>query len=636
MRLATNLLRAASNIAELRQELRHADVVQELVGLAFQQTRFNDSQSTAQGFYGETLERGLDLLTNQTLGNAPRDTQAALAQGFKYLTTTEQKLQLLRLVGNLLEVAPQVPGMKSADSGLIAMATAYLALNPTGTMAADDPLKFLETLTQSRTPALIQQGVTQLQAFLAGATTEPERQRLMQMGVKTLQAAKQVQLTSDRPELRQQMSDVGMLNQLVGLGVAYAALNSPEETPLQGDISFFLHTLWQGTNETSILKGAVELTHFIEGFENPIQLIEYQRKFFTALGIIPIYQEALRDPFFAKNIAALGKDYVSIKTNHPEVEEIDDFLHQVWQANTIAQLRYVANQLQIPSQGRFTDEKLNLYDFLAHGVESPDELEDKGKAISLYNYNRIRRPHDVTVTTQNMTLSLADTDKNDGDAVTVYHNGKLLGWYGLSTTGLSIPIKLQPGTNTISIRSISEGFAEGNRATTLAVIIPSQELDRNDPRNKNRRGQNYMMRTNLTLGTSVDITVGLPQVPVDARRYPDIGRHTVDSWNYGYPRILTIDRYGQLGGFTSKEQRRTASINRYLRDPNNPDYNPQLEDLDEYPPAMFLENYGRAHVRPINSSQNRGAGSKMDFFLTHYKNGEQIEMITNYSNTSPF
>jgi Deoxyribonuclease NucA/NucB len=73
-----------------------------------------------------------------------------------------------------------------------------------------------------------------------------------------------------------------------------------------------------------------------------------------------------------------------------------------------------------------------------------------------------------------------------------------------------------------------------------------------------------------------------------------------------------------------------SSIDRYLRNPNSPEYNPQLKELDEYPPAMFLENYGKAHVRPINSSQNAGAGATMSGFLRPYGNGAQVEIITNY------
>jgi hypothetical protein len=343
MRLATNLLKAASSIAELRQELHHADVVQELVGLAFQQTRFNDPQRTAQGLSGETLERGLDLLLNQSVDTpVPRATQAALAQGFKHLTTTEQKLQLIRLVGNLLEVAPQVPGMQSADSGLIAMATAYLALKPTGTMAADDPLKFLETLTQARTPQVIQQGVTQLQAFLAGAATEPERQRLMQMGVKTLLAAKQVQLTSDLPELRQQMSDVAMLNQLVGLARAYAALDPALTTLDLNDL--FLNTLYYTQNTQ---KGAEELQAFFENFgtaQDRLNLVQFQQKMFETFKFVGesdlALKERLRDGRFLHELADGGASFLDLQDALDKEEAIVDewsyFCFKVWEAQNLS------------------------------------------------------------------------------------------------------------------------------------------------------------------------------------------------------------------------------------------------------------------------------------------------------------
>ncbi|WNZ26895.1 hypothetical protein HJG54_34265 [Leptolyngbya sp. NK1-12] len=98
----------------------------------------------------------------------------------------------------------------------------------------------------------------------------------------------------------------------------------------------------------------------------------------------------------------------------------------------------------------------------------------------------------------------------------------------------------------------------------------------------------------------------------------------VDAWSYGYPRILTIDRNKQR-----LDQRRNESQTRYYDNPANPDPRPG-QDLDEYPPAMFVENYGRAHVRPINESQNRGAGAVIGRLLEPYSDGDKVEIITNY------
>jgi hypothetical protein len=343
MKLATNLLKAASNIAELRQFLHHADVVQELVGLAFKQTRFNDPQRTAQGLYGETLERGLDLLLNQSVDTqVPRDTQAALAQGFKYLTTTEQKLQLIRLVGNLLEVAPQVPGMQAADSGLIAMATAYLALNPTGTMAADDPLKFLETLTQDRTPALIQQGVTQLQAFLATAATEPERQRLMQMGVKTLQAAKQVQLTSELPELRQQMSDVAFLNRLLEVGAAYSVFEFSPAQPSDPPLQSFLYTLYRAQTQAEIKQGGAQLDDFLRDPSfgtNPakrVKLMDFTADLLKAAKPVPGLSQPTAQAGVIHELVELGRAYAALDAApDPNKPDPKSFLNTLWRTQDL-------------------------------------------------------------------------------------------------------------------------------------------------------------------------------------------------------------------------------------------------------------------------------------------------------------
>ncbi len=60
------------------------------------------------------------------------------------------------------------------------------------------------------------------------------------------------------------------------------------------------------------------------------------------------------------------------------------------------------------------------------------------------------------------------------------------------------------------------------------------------------------------------------------------------------------------------------------------------EQLDEYPPAVFLENYGEAHMRPIDAEHNRESGRDIKDQITEpgstrvvnavYHDGDQIEM----------
>lgn len=50
------------------------------------------------------------------------------------------------------------------------------------------------------------------------------------------------------------------------------------------------------------------------------------------------------------------------------------------------------------------------------------------------------------------------------------------------------------------------------------------------------------------------------------------------------------------------------------------------KDLDEYPPAMFGEGGDGASVRPINPSDNRGAGSTIGNKLRKYPNGTKVKI----------
>lgn len=48
--------------------------------------------------------------------------------------------------------------------------------------------------------------------------------------------------------------------------------------------------------------------------------------------------------------------------------------------------------------------------------------------------------------------------------------------------------------------------------------------------------------------------------------------------------------------------------------------------MDEYPPAMFGEGGKGASVRPINPSDNRGAGSTIGHQLREYPDGTKIKI----------
>ncbi len=94
------------------------------------------------------------------------------------------------------------------------------------------------------------------------------------------------------------------------------------------------------------------------------------------------------------------------------------------------------------------------------------------------------------------------------------------------------------------------------------------------------------------------------------------------------PRIVTVDRDGAA-------KRRKKSKRFYLANGGRLAISGQ--QLDEYPQAVFKENEGRAHIKPIDGSDNQGSGSAIGKFITGpigttrenalYKNGNQIEIV---------
>ncbi len=92
-----------------------------------------------------------------------------------------------------------------------------------------------------------------------------------------------------------------------------------------------------------------------------------------------------------------------------------------------------------------------------------------------------------------------------------------------------------------------------------------------------------------------------------------------------WPLIVTVDRDG-----TGKRRKKSKRF--YLANGGRLAISGQ--QLDEYPQAVFKENAGRAHVKPIDKSDNRGSGGSFKNFITGsggranpiYRNGDQIEI----------
>lgn len=622
------LLRAAKVVqkntpnAALKQQWSDPAFIHEMMDLVKAHAAYVDVAGSANEptpFFLDTLYRMQS--DDVSLTRKVAQQMEAFFQGFD---SAQELQQLAELTHRLTQATTDLPNYHWDQLGtpglnqLLLTGREYAALEPNESSSPQPLNFFLDTLWQT---ADVEKGTQELDQFLQGFEVHSLKQPL-QFEANLLRALNQVQDAG----LKEQRHDAAFVKELMELGSAYASLEPQALGEEDEPLNFFLNTLYEGDEAWNIRTGSKQLEEFFEEATTPEQrlLIEYERKLLSTLKLIPEFQEPLKDPFFVSSILSLGKEYLVFKAEDVEIDASDDFLTQVWRANSQSELRVIASNFQMPSEGRFDDTKLNLFDYIANGPKSIDDIDNKDKILTSYNYDRIRRPHDVTVITRNITLLLRDWALNDYDTIAISVGGEEIFQATISNTFLRVPIRLKPGTNTINIRSVSTGVLN---PATLDLRIPRIELDRNAP---NYRGRDYIWQTRLAPGASFDITVGLPQVPVDARRNPDIAKHTVDAWSYGYPRILTIDRFGRLGGFSSKDQRSNASITRYLRNPDNPDYNAQLEELDEYPPAMFLENRGTAHVRAINAAQNASAGTRMGNLLSQYRDGEQVEVITNY------
>lgn len=106
-------------------------------------------------------------------------------------------------------------------------------------------------------------------------------------------------------------------------------------------------------------------------------------------------------------------------------------------------------------------------------------------------------------------------------------------------------------------------------------------------------------------------TSDIVEIEISRKKYLESAKHIEDAIADGKPDVLTIDR-------ANARANRKASLKDIDKVPG--------KDLDEYPPAMFMESGSGASVRPINPSDNRGAGSTFGHQLRQYPNGTKIRM----------
>ncbi|HEY9660265.1 MAG TPA: hypothetical protein V6C65_17540, partial [Allocoleopsis sp.] len=171
----------------------------------------------------------------------------------------------------------------------------------------------------------------QLQEFLDGLA---DPIRTLRFTRSLLQALNQADIPD---ELKQ---DRHFLHELITLAQAYASVN-PTDCPAV-DPQFFLNTLWNAHDEgaqEAIDKGALELSAFIHGFDEPKELITYTRRLIKTAEHTPGLETERSDSLFLNELVNLGRTYAAIHpTLEPDSEPINFFLDTIWRAQSTEEI----------------------------------------------------------------------------------------------------------------------------------------------------------------------------------------------------------------------------------------------------------------------------------------------------------
>ena len=119
----------------------------------------------------------------------------------------------------------------------------------------------------------------------------------------------------------------------------------------------------------------------------------------------------------------------------------------------------------------------------------------------------------------------------------------------------------------------------------------------------------------------------LPKIYIDPGRFPESAAHARQAMNAGEPDRVTIDRPGA-------SSRRRKSVGAYKKkhdcdgaNHRKPPCAKSGQDYDEYPQAMFSENGGAAHVKPISAGDNRGSGSSVGQQCRPHSNSTRVKIV---------
>ncbi len=232
--------------------------------------------------------------------------------------------------------------------------------------------------------------------------------------------------------------------------------------------------------------------------------------------------------------------------------------------------------------------------------------------------NAPARPNRRLVMLHHARISFADGGNftNDGDRITIQWNGQnaFTKTIRIGPVPKTMSLILKPGKNRLAVSAVRNGKKAG--CTPLITFIPQHVWSGNTSFNESLLANPAFPRL-----ATARYTLEFPKIPISQTAYPQSAAHILAAQAAGKPKIVTCDankprtagrRYNSIkasglkawGEFTPAEKAQ---------------YNNIAQDRDEYPQAMFKENYGRASVRYVNGSDNRGSGSTMKNLTLPYR-----------------
>ena len=216
----------------------------------------------------------------------------------------------------------------------------------------------------------------------------------------------------------------------------------------------------------------------------------------------------------------------------------------------------------------------------------------------------VPQDYDFVVTDRDPIINFFDYATVDGDAVQVVLNGRLLR-QRIDLRGVENPTpvgtNLRTGKNTLEITALNVGTRARN---TVGLAFPTGTViyEKDGQGGYKRDSSGRFFYSFPGAGSSFTLDFGLPFIRIDGNRFPEAAQHIIDT--EGSPQIRTINRLGA-------DDRRNANTSRYEnlngdRAPANFEF-----QIDEAPPALFLENGFANTTRPIPATDNAGAGGTL-------------------------